>query len=118
MKYTGRAQVHPRSPTSFGVCDRCGFLYNLQSLKFQFDYRGMQLQSTGFKVCRTCYDTPNPQRRPLILPPDPVPLRNPRVQDYGPSRNNFITTQGSVNITTQADNPLVTQETLDVDDMS
>lgn len=118
MKYTGHARVHPRYPTSFGVCDRCGMLYNLQALKFQFDYRGMQLQSTGFKVCPSCTDIPSPQRRPIVLPPDPVPLRNPRVQDYTDSRNDYIATENLNDIATEADVPLVVQETLDADDMS
>lgn len=119
MKYTGRATVHPNSPVGFGICDKCNFLYNLPDLLWQMDYRGMQLQKTGFRVCQSCYDIPNPQRRPIIIPQDPVPLLNPRVQDYTPSRDDYLATQGALDqISTEADVPLVVQETLDVDDMT
>jgi hypothetical protein len=74
-------------------------------------------------VCSHCEDTPQEQLRAIILPADPVPILNPRVQDYAaaetddiatnapivtdfwtgipiPSITNIVT-QDSVNVTTQ-----------------
>lgn len=119
MKYTGHATVHPNSPVGFAICDRCGMLYNFPDLRWEMEYQGMQLQRTGFRVCPTCLDVPQPQERPIVLPPDPVPLLNPRVQDYTPSRDDYLATQGALDqISTEGDVPLVVQETLDVDDMT
>lgn len=39
---------------------------------------GNYIQKTGFLVCPTCWDIPNPQLKPKALPPDPVPILNPR----------------------------------------
>lgn len=52
------------------------------------EFFGPQLAWTGFLVCPDkCLDVPQPQNIPLILPPDPVPVKNPRpeyfVADYG-----------------------------------
>jgi hypothetical protein len=33
-------------------------------------------------VCETCYDTPQEQLRAIIVPADPVPIVNPRVEPY------------------------------------
>lgn len=74
----GRARVNPESPEAFGICDDCNFQYNLVDLQFQFAWRGNTLQNTGFRVCYECYDKPNEQLRPRILPADPVPVMNPR----------------------------------------
>jgi len=74
----GHASVDPRSPSAFAICDRCGFLYNHRDLKWEVQWRGRQIERTGYLVCDTCWDTPNPTLRPIVLPPDPVPILNPR----------------------------------------
>lgn len=81
-RFHGRARVNPRSPSAFGVCDKCGFLTNLVSLTFQMEWRGNALASTGEKVCQRCYDRPNPQLRPRLVPPDPIPVLQPRPENY------------------------------------
>lgn len=86
----GRATVNPDSPRAFGRCDRCGFIYNLSSLRFQFDFRGPRLTNLRFLVCQTCYDTPQPQLKPIILTQDPVPVANPRPEDYNYANTNDI----------------------------
>lgn len=78
----GHARVDPQSPSAFGVCDRCGFLYNLDDLRFQFAWRGPRLMNIRLLVCEPCYDKPTEQRRPIVLPPDPVPRTNPRPEGY------------------------------------
>ncbi len=38
--------------------------------------------STGFLKCPECLDIPFIQNRPLLLPPDPVPIENPRFEPF------------------------------------
>ena len=35
-----------------------------------------------FLVCRRCLDVPNQQLRAIILPADPVPINNPRIEPF------------------------------------
>lgn len=78
----GRARVDPRNPQAFGVCDRCGFWWNLFRLAYQYDWRGDQLTNTRFRVCPPCYDKPFELNRPLVLPADPLPVIDPRVENF------------------------------------
>lgn len=108
-RYAGRAQTSPQNPRAFGVCDRCGCWDNLDNLRFQFDYRGLKLQNLGIRVCFRCYDKPSPQLRPIILPPDPVPVMNPRPENFAAAENNYRTTQGGDIRVTQDDEDRVTE---------
>ena len=74
----GHAHVDPQHPAAFALCDRCKFLYNHRDLRAQTQWYGNQIKPTGFLVCPTCWDEPNPTLRPKVLPADPVPIRNPR----------------------------------------
>lgn len=90
----GRAEVNPTSPAAFARCDRCGFIYNHKSLRFQFDYRGPQLQNLRFLVCAPCYDKPQPQLKPLILTADPIPIINARPEDYNYANSSNLAVTG------------------------
>lgn len=83
----GRADVSAGSPRAFGVCDRCGFLFNHFKLKYQYQWQGPKLQNTRKLVCDDCYDKPQPQLRTIILPADPVPIQNARPEYYVPDNN-------------------------------
>lgn len=76
----GHARVDPRSPQAFAICDRCGFQYNHNRLKWDTQFHGREIRRTGFLVCNSCNDTPNPTLRPIVLPPDPVPIMQPRAE--------------------------------------
>jgi len=91
VRATGRASVSNRNPRAFGICDRCGFLYNHDRLQWQFDYAGAGLINKRILVCSPCLDTPQNQLRAIVLPADPVPIQNPRVQDYNTAETDFIT---------------------------
>lgn len=78
----GKSRVSWRSPAAFGACDYCGTLYNLVDLKFQYEWYGTNLTNTGFKACRRCLSKPQDQLRPIILPPDPIPVDQPRPPYY------------------------------------
>lgn len=47
------------------------------------EFRGGSVPvGTGLFVCGVCDDVPNPYFSKLVLPPDPVPVKNPRPQNY------------------------------------
>lgn len=73
-----RARADVNHPESWGVCDRCGFVFNLKDLKRQMRYSGNALTWTGYLVDDLCLDVPFQLDRPLALPPDPAPVKNPR----------------------------------------
>lgn len=76
-------------------------------------------------VCDTCNDVPQSQLRAIVVPADPVPIQNPRTQDYATAEANKRTTSGQNTIDpttgipvpgndvriTQDDNTRVTQQT-------
>lgn len=78
MRPHGRAKVDPANPQAFAVCDRCRMLMNRVDLCWQYQYRGSSLQNTRLLVCERCLDKPHEFARPVVLPPDPVPIKDPR----------------------------------------
>ena len=92
----GRARIDPNAPEALGICDRCGGLYNLKNLHFQWDWCGTGMVNQQLRVCRGagtrgCYDTPQPQLRAIILPPDPPPARGVRPEPYEVDEQNHYT---------------------------
>jgi len=79
---SGRARTNPKNPQAFAICDRCALWYNHYQLKWQYDWAGAALINKRILVCETCYDTPQEQLRAIIVPADPVPIVNPRVEPY------------------------------------
>ena len=78
----GRARTSSTSPQAHAICDRCGFRYNRVSLNWQYDWRGNVLMNTNSLVCNQCTDEPQQQLRAIVLPPDPTPIDQPRIQDF------------------------------------
>lgn len=121
----GRARISASSPQAAGVCDRCGFVYTHADLQWQVDWRGSALTNIRLLVCKTCYDTPQNQLRAIVIPADPVPIQNPRIQDFVGAESNIRTTSGQNTVDpitnipvpggdtriTQNDNVRVTQQT-------
>jgi hypothetical protein len=79
---SGRARTDARNPRAFAVCDRCAIWYNHAELKWQYDWAGASLINKRILVCETCYDEPQQQLRAIIVPADPMPIINPRVEPY------------------------------------
>lgn len=76
---SGRAVTNPNSPRAQAVCDRCGMWYSHYTLVWQYEWSATRLYNKRLLVCtRTCLDRPQPQLQARILPPDPVPIRDPR----------------------------------------
>lgn len=83
---SGRAITNPHAPRAFGVCDRCGLWHNLYKLTYQFEWQGTALINTRKRVCQLCKDKPNPQMKARLAPPDPVPVYDPRPENFIASR--------------------------------
>jgi hypothetical protein len=91
----GRARTNPANPQAHARCDRCGFIYNHIDLKWQMDWRGATMQNKRILVCDTCLDDPQQQGRAIVVPADPVPILNPRVESYVDAETDFFRTLGS-----------------------
>ena len=79
---SGRARTSARDPRAFAVCDRCAIWYNHHQLRWQYDWAGASLINKKILVCNTCYDEPQNQLRAIVVPADPTPIINPRVEPY------------------------------------
>ena len=90
----GRTQINSRSPRASGQCDRCGFLYNFDHLRWQIDYSGAGLYNKRILVCDRCYDIPQQQLKVIVIPPDPMPVINARPPDYVNSETDYRVTSG------------------------
>ena len=91
---SGRARTSARNPAAFAVCDRCSLWYNLKDLRWQLDWRGPILQNLRILVCPPCYDKPQENLRTIVLPADPVPVMNARVQDFAGAETDYRVTSG------------------------
>lgn len=90
----GRAKISSRNPTAAGVCDACQFVYQLSELRWQMAWSGNRLVNLKQLVCRRCNDLPNQQLRAIVLPADPMPVMNPRVNNWQAAETNYRTTSG------------------------
>lgn len=109
---TGRGRVNSRNPSALAVCDFCGFTYNRSDLVWQYQWSGVKLQNLRFLVCtRTCKDIPQIQLKTIIIPPDPLPVYNPRPEQYAETVPNFVATESPTfagsDITTEAGDNLI-----------
>ena len=93
--HNGRARISARRPEAKAICDSCGFMYSLADLRARQQWAGMKLQTFNMLVCRTCWDVPNQQLRTIILPPDPMPVFNPRPERYSTIVPSFMATESS-----------------------
>ena len=121
----GRARTDASNPQAHAICDRCGFRYNHVNLRWQFDWRGASLMNIRLLVCDTCYDAPQEQLRAIVVPADPVPIDQPRIQDFVTAESNTRVTSGQDTVNyptgipvpggdtriTQTDDTRVTQQT-------
>jgi hypothetical protein len=78
MRPHGRVHISRSKPKAQAVCDRCGARYNHSDLSWQFQWQGPRLQNLRILVCRGCLDVPQENIRTIVIPPDPVPIQNPR----------------------------------------
>jgi hypothetical protein len=69
-------------------------LYNHVDLQWQYQWQGNKLNNIKLLVCRKCNDRPQTQLRAIVLPADPMPVINPRIQDYVTAATNNRSTSG------------------------
>lgn len=87
MRPHGRANINAHHPRALAICDRCQGMVNHDTLRWQMQWRGPQLQNIRRLVCPECYDTPQEQLRTFVLPTDPVTIQNARPEDYAAADN-------------------------------
>lgn len=107
----GRARVSAKNPQAAAICDRCGFVYNHVNLTWQYDWAGASLINKRMLVCSTCYDVPQEQLRAIVVPADPVPISNPRVQDFVTAEQNTRVTSGQNSIDPVTGIPIINGDT-------
>ena len=107
----GRARTNPRSPQAHAICDRCGFRYNHVDLHWQYDWRGASMMNIRLLVCDTCYDQPQEQLRAIVVPADPVPIVQPRIQDFVTAETNTRATSGQNTVDPVTNIPVVNGDT-------
>lgn len=88
---SGRARTSSSSPQAHAICDRCGFRYNHVDLQWQYDWRGAALQNVRILVCNSCLDVPQDQLRAIVVPADPIPIMQARVQDFRQAETDYQT---------------------------
>lgn len=90
----GRAKISSRNPQAAGVCDGCGFIFLHSELRFQMQWSGNKLVNLKQLVCRRCNDIPQTQLRAIVLPADPMPVLNPRVNNWQAASTDYRATSG------------------------
>jgi hypothetical protein len=84
-------------------------------LRWQFDWRGTSLQNIRLLVCNQCTDEAQQQLRAIVIPADPIPVVNPRIQDFVTAETNNRYTSGMVLVPTAINgNGFTATVTLDV----
>lgn len=79
---SGKARTSRISPQAHAICDRCGGRYNHVDLAWQYDWAGASIINKRILVCNRCMDNPQQQLRAIVLPADPVPILNPRPEQF------------------------------------
>lgn len=90
---SGRARTSLTNPDSFAVSDRDGSWRNHSDMAFQYQWAGSELVNLKLLVGRDELDVPNEQLRTPILPPDPIPTKNPRLEPFNYDANPSQITQ-------------------------
>jgi hypothetical protein len=80
-------------------------------LKWQYDWAGASLINKRMLVCNTCYDVPQEQLRAIVVPADPMPIINPRVQDFVTAEQNTRVTSGQNTIDPVTGIPIINGDT-------
>lgn len=80
---TGKyVRIDPKNPEALAICDYSGLPCMHKDLVRQMEWRGDGLVWTGLLVNKRFSDIPNEQGRAPLLPPDPIPVANPRPQFF------------------------------------
>ena len=104
------ADTNPDYPRAWATDDRSGMITNCKIPAVGSRLGRPATDKTGFLVGADNYDIPNEQLRTLIIPADPPPLMNARVEPYVIDETDWRTIQQDNEIRTTQDGSLrVTQ---------
>lgn len=92
---SGRARTSSTNPRAHAICDRCGGRVNHDTLVWQYDWQGVALANQRLLVCRRCVDKAQQQKRAIVLPADPVPIGNARVEYFSDYETDLRQTSGA-----------------------
>ena len=74
-------------------------------------WAGVVMINKRIRVCSICMDLPSEHLRTIILPPDPVPIHDPRPENYALDETDYRTTEeGDRRTTVDGDNRIVDQD--------
>lgn len=90
---SGRARTSVTDPRAFAVSDRDGSWRNHCDMAWQYQWQGNELVNLRILVGLDELDVPNEQLRNPQLPPDPVPVDNPRLEPFQYDANPSTVTQ-------------------------
>lgn len=107
MRPHGRARVSTSRPEAWATCDRCGFNGNRVDLRPQMQWAGLTLINKQILVCDRCYDVPSEHLRTIVLPPDPLPVHNPRPEPYLLDEADYRVTEESERRITEESDPRI-----------
>jgi hypothetical protein len=79
-------------------------------LSWQLQWSGAKLQNLRLFVCRQCLDSPQAALKTIIIPPDPLPVLNPRPEQYAVTVPNFLSAQDGTNLTTESGDNLIWED--------
>lgn len=80
-------------------------------MQWQYDWAGASLINKRILVCDTCNDTPQSQLRAIVVPADPTPILNARVQDYQTAETNTRATSGQNTTDPRTGLPIISGDT-------
>lgn len=77
-----RVSVDPNNPRAWGTSDRNGMISNHKNLVWQHDWAGQRIINKRMLVSVDELDKPQRQLGTIVLPADPVSIKNARVEPY------------------------------------
>jgi hypothetical protein len=76
------ASVDPSNPQAWFTSDRSGFIGNLRNAVWDRQWAGPSIINRRFLTLPHEYNVPNELLRTIVLPPDPEPIVNARIENY------------------------------------
>ena len=95
-KHPRRTHVDPANPMAWATSDQNGMIGQHNKMKWQHDWRGNKIVNLRVLVHEDELDKPQRQLGNLSLPPDPVPIRNARPENYSIDETTDRVTMGGV----------------------